>query len=118
MRFLSPGTSVGFKSGVGSTIIAGNCMLPTKTLTSKRSAVECLGASREAASTVTVDHFGGEEVETSEARGVQWSEVEGTGSVGSSCGVSCKKTNGERIIRRRFPSDVVISRSSSWPIHM
>jgi len=55
----------------GWTIMAGNCMLPTSSLISKRSATECFGAKRDAASTVTVDHFGGEYGETKDASGVQ-----------------------------------------------
>lgn len=51
--------------------IAGNCMLPMRIRTRKRRMAECFGAIREAASTVTVDHFGGALWETRVERGVQ-----------------------------------------------
>jgi hypothetical protein len=99
----------------GSRRIAGNCMLPTSARTRSLRAVECFGAKRLAASTVTLlQAFGA----TSDASGVQCRVVAGAGSVGVFVGVSCKKTKGERIIRSRLPRDVVISRSSSWPIQM
>lgn len=97
-------------------MMAGNCMLPMNTRTRKRRMGECLGARREAASTVTLLHFGGECSETNDARGVQCRDVEGTGSGGGACGVSWRKTKGERIMSRRLPREVVISRSSSWPM--
>ena len=82
----------GAETDEGPIIIAGNCMLPTNKRTSKRKAVECLGARRDAASTVTVDHLDGDSVETREARGVQWRVVSGTGSVRGTFGVNWRKT--------------------------
>lgn len=93
--------------------IAGNSMLPIKSRTSSRRAVECFGARRDAASTVTVDHLGGANGETREANGVQWRDVEVIGSGAGAEGAIWRKTKGDRIIKRRFPRDVVISRSSS-----
>jgi len=53
------GGCVGYAGdGCGSRRIAGNSMLPTRSRTSTLSTVECLGASRDAASTVTFDHLG------------------------------------------------------------
>lgn len=80
--------------------------------------VECRGARREEASTETLDHRGpsptglGRSVE----RETQCSVVPGEGSTGVVCGVNWRKTKGDRIMSRRFPSEVVISRSSSWPM--
>lgn len=68
--------------------IAGNCMLPTKRRTRSRRAIECLGAIRDAASTVTDDHFGGVKGDTREASGVQWRVVDWTGSASGASGVS------------------------------
>ena len=65
---------------------AGNSMLPIKTRTRRRSAVECFGARRDAASTVTLDQRGGEFAETNEVSGTQCSVVDGTGSGGGTLG--------------------------------
>jgi len=112
--FLADLGSVGDdEDGDVSSKIAGNRMLPIKMRTRSRRAVECLGAIRDAASTVTDDHFGGARGETRDARGDQWSVVDGIGSVSGASGVSWRKTNGDRTINNRLPSDVVISRSSS-----
>jgi len=99
-------------------MIAGNSMLPTRTWTRRRRAVECFGARREAASTVTVDHLGGACADTSDARDVQCRVVDAVGSGGGACGVNWRNTNGERIINSRFPSDVVISLSSNCPMQV
>lgn len=112
--------------------IAGNFMLPTSSLTRSLKIVECLGASREEASTVTLDHFGflsfalsfprfswGRRTilsGSSSVKGTQWSDVPGAGSTAVVWGVSWRKTKGERIMRSRLPKEVVISRSSSWPM--
>lgn len=61
-------------------IIAGNCMFPTSKRTISRKAFECLGASLDAASTVTVDQRGGVKGETKEEIGDQCRVVVGTGS--------------------------------------
>lgn len=108
-------TRVGI-SGGGSSSIAGNSILPTRSRKSSLSTVECLGASLDAASTVTCDHLG--EGSMSDARGVQRSVVDGAGSVEGSWGVNWRKTKGDRIMRSRFPREVVISLSSSWPMHV
>lgn len=84
---------------------------------------------------MTVDQRGGRE--TRVERGTQWRMVPGAGSGRGAVGVNWRKTvrgkgggsectegygepemhipKGERIMRRRLPSEVVISRSSSWP---
>lgn len=72
----------------GSSKIAGYSIVPIRRRTNSRRAVEFFGASREAASTVTVDHFGGELVDTKEASGVQWRVVDAMGSGGGAWGVT------------------------------
>lgn len=64
------GSAGGFE---GRKTMAGNCMLPMNTLTRNFKMAECLGARRDAASTVTVLHLGGSfsDIETKEASGVQ-----------------------------------------------
>ena len=109
-------------------------MFPIRARIAYRSNKDWRGASLEEQSTETVDHFGVRKEEI----GSQCRVVPSMGSVARDVGESWRKTiqkgkcrgqdetevillnsgivpNGDRIIRRRFPREVVISLSSSCP---
>ena len=113
---------------------AGKLMLPIRARIAYCRNKDWRGASLDEQSTETVDHFG----VSKEEIGSQCSVVPSTGSTGRDVGESWRKTmgkkqgkgsewtevvrfdwgvapNGDRIIKRRFPNDVVISLSSSCP---